>query len=59
MFNNFDESNHLVYTLFCQLYEEIVSVCDTEEITVEQISQLKYLEYCINESMRLYPQGFR
>ena len=42
-----------------QLYEEITSVCDTEELTVEQVNQLKYLDYCINEAMRLYPQGFR
>ena len=42
-----------------QLYEEIVSVCDTEEITIDQLNQLKYLECCLNEAMRLYPQGFR
>ena len=42
-----------------QLYEEIVSVCNTEEITIDQLNQLKYLECCLNEGMRLYPQGFR
>ena len=26
---------------------------------MEQVNQLKYLDYCINEAMRLYPQGFR
>ena len=42
-----------------QLYEEIISVCDTEEITTEQLNELKYLERCLNEAMRLYPQAVR
>jgi len=30
-----------------------------EEITPEQLTQAEYLNYCLNEISRLYPQGFR
>ena len=45
--------------IMLQLYEEIMSVCHTEEITTEQVNELKYLDRCLNEAMRLYPQAIR
>ncbi|XP_067948926.1 cytochrome P450 3A24-like isoform X2 [Watersipora subatra] len=41
------------------LYQEIAATCDTKEIAIDQINKLKYLDACLNEALRLYPQGFR
>jgi len=47
------------YVLLFQLHGEITETCDSDDVTPEQVNQLKLLDYCINETMRLYPQGFR
>ncbi|TMS37841.1 hypothetical protein L596_004688 [Steinernema carpocapsae] len=39
-----------------KVYAEVMDVIgDVEEITVEHLSQLKYLECCLKESLRLFP----
>jgi len=42
-----------------RLYEEIESICDTDELEIDQIQQLKFLDCCINETLRLYPVAIR
>jgi cytochrome P450 len=39
-----------------KVYEEIIQVCgDSTEITLEHLAQMKYLECCLKETLRLYP----
>ncbi|KAI6220871.1 hypothetical protein M3Y99_01583200 [Aphelenchoides fujianensis] len=39
-----------------KVYEEIQRVCgDSEDVTIDHLSQLKYVECCIKETLRLYP----
>ena len=35
-----------------QFYEEIMEVCNTEELTAEQLAEMKYLDWCLQETMR-------
>jgi cytochrome P450 family 6 len=35
--------------------DEVFQSCSVDEITVEMLSELKYLESCINETLRKYP----
>uniref|UniRef100_A0A7E4V8M5 Cytochrome P450 n=1 Tax=Panagrellus redivivus TaxID=6233 RepID=A0A7E4V8M5_PANRE len=38
-----------------RLYEEIEEVCDTPEVTYEQLEQLKYVDVLMKEILRLHP----
>jgi cytochrome P450 family 3 subfamily A len=42
-----------------KLLKEINQFCDNEEITVELIKKITYLDLCIKETLRLWPPGTR
>jgi len=41
------------------VYEEIEHVLGDDPITIQDLGELKYLECCIKEALRLYPSPIK
>ena len=58
-FNSFNICSRENLEIQEKLWKEINEFCDNEEITVELIKKITYLDLCIKETLRLCPPGTR